>query len=85
MSTNVAQPGVATEHPRRTLGLAVAGLALVIAVGAGYAVSQDVATTIPPGSNPAQQELDEHRHARADGLIPKSAWAKRYEEYAASS
>jgi len=80
MSTNVARAGVEARRPRR-MHIAAAGLAIAIAVGAGYVVSHDDVTATGPDSS--QAELDQHRHVKPDGFIPASAWARRYEEYTA--
>jgi hypothetical protein len=44
-----------------------------------YATSHEDAPS--PGPDPAREELDQNRHAKPDGFIPDSAWARRYEEY----
>jgi hypothetical protein len=81
MSTNIARP-VETSQPRRWFGAAAVGLAMAIALSVGYAASQDDAAGTRPDS--AREELDQNRHAKPDGFIPDSAWARRYAEYTTS-
>lgn len=80
MSTNIARLAE-PSRPRRWIGATAVGLAIAIALGFGYATNyDDVANT---GPDNAREELDQNRHAKPNGFIPDSAWARRYEEYTA--
>jgi len=83
MSSSLTHPGAGTGAPSWNFGLAAAGLAVVIAIGVGFAVSQDDAVTAPNARSAHQMVSDAHR-AKAELLAERrteSTWSDQYQSY----
>jgi hypothetical protein len=83
MSSSLTHPGAGTGVPSWNFGLAAAGLAMVIAIGVGFAVSQDDAVTVPNARSAHPMVSDAHR-AKAELLAERrteSTWSDQYESY----
>ena len=72
MSSSLTHPGAGTGVPSWSFGLAAAGLAVVIAIGVGFAVSQDEAVTVPNARSAHPMVSDAHR-AKAELLAGRRA------------
>jgi len=72
MSTSVTHPGAATGISGRSLGLAAAGLAVVIAIGIGFAVSGGNGATVPD-ARPAHPMVSDAHRAKAEILAERQA------------
>ena len=70
MSSSVTHPGAATGFPSWNFGLAAAGLAVVIAIGIGFAGSQDDAVTVPV-ARPAHPMVSDAHRAKAELLAER--------------
>jgi hypothetical protein len=83
MSSSLTHSGAGTEVPSWNFGLATAGLAVVIAIGVSFAVSQDDAVTVPVAP-PAQPMVSDAHRAKAELLGERraeSTWSHEYESY----
>jgi hypothetical protein len=83
MSSSLTHSGAGTGVPSWNFGLAAAGLAVVIAIGVGFAVSQDDAITVPNARSAQQMVSDAHR-AKAELLAERraeSTWSHQYQRY----
>ncbi|MGH8950250.1 MAG: hypothetical protein ACRDX9_02385, partial [Acidimicrobiia bacterium] len=65
MSTSVTHPGAPTGKPGRFVGLAAAGLAVVIAIGVGFTLSQDEPASVSD-VQPAHPTVSDDRRPQAD-------------------
>lgn len=72
MSSSLTHPGAGAGVPSWNFGLAAAGLAVVIAIGVGFAVSQDDAVTVPNARSAHPMVSDAHR-AKAELLAERRA------------
>ena len=87
MSTSVTHPGAATGSPGRNFGFAAAGLAVVIAIGVGFAVIQNDGATVSDAQPVHPMVSDAHR-AKAEFLAERqerlaaqqAAQAQEYQE-----
>jgi hypothetical protein len=83
MSSSLTVSGADTGVPSWNFGLAAAGLAVVIAIGVGFAVSQDDAITVPNARSAHPMVSDAHR-AKAELLAERrteSTWSDQYQGY----
>lgn len=72
MSTSVTHPDAATGSPGANLGLAAAGLAVVIAIGVGFALSQDNDATVRD-ARPAHPMVSDAHRSKAELLAERRA------------
>jgi hypothetical protein len=83
MSSSLTHSGAGTGVPSWNIGLATAGLAVVIAIGVGLAVGQDDAVTVPDARSAQPMVSDAHR-AKAELLAERraeSTWSHQYQSY----
>ena len=82
MSTSATHPGAATGRPGRFVGMAVAGLAVVIAIGVGFTLSQDDSAPVSAGQ-PAHPMVSDAHRAKAELLAERKAQAEAlaYQEH----
>ena len=83
MSSSLTHSGAGTGLPSWNIGLAAAGLATVIAIGVGFAVSQDDAISVPDARSAQPLVSDAHR-AKAGLLAERRAertWSHQYQGY----
>ena len=82
MSTSVTHPGAATGRPGRFFGMAMAALAVVIAIGVGFAISQDDSAQ-PSAGQPAHPMVSDAHRAKAELLAERKAQAEAlaYQEH----
>jgi formate dehydrogenase assembly factor FdhD len=67
MSTNVTQQKPVSSRPSRGLGLAAAGLAMVVALGIGFSLSEDNVGS-PTDVRPAHPQVSDSRRVKAEIL-----------------
>lgn len=72
MSTSVTQQKPVADRPGRGLGLAAAGLAVLIAIGVGSAMSEDNAAS-PSDVQPAHPQVSDSRRVKAQIIADQEA------------
>ncbi|HSJ82312.1 MAG TPA: hypothetical protein VLA91_00695 [Acidimicrobiia bacterium] len=83
MSSSLTHSGAGMGVPSWNFGLAAAGLAVVIAIGVGFAASQDDAVTVTDTRSAQPMVSDAHR-AKAELLAERQVeptWSYQYQDY----
>ncbi len=72
MSTRVTQQKPVAGRPSRGLGLAAAGLAVLVAIGIGFTLSEDNAAS-PSDVRPANPQVSDSRRVKAENIAARDA------------
>jgi hypothetical protein len=72
MSTSITQPKPVSGRQDRRLGLAAAGLAIVVAIGIGFSLSQDGTGSVPD-VRPAHPQVTDSRRVKAEMIAERDS------------
>jgi formate dehydrogenase assembly factor FdhD len=72
MSTSVTQEKPVAGRPNKGLGLAAAGLAIVVAIGIGFTLSEDNAAS-PADVQRAHPQVTDSRRVKAENIAERDA------------
>ena len=72
MSTRVTQQKPVAGRPSKGLGLAAAGLAVVVAIGIGFTLSEDNAAS-PSDVRDANPQMSDSRRVKAENIAEREA------------